>query len=136
MSAQTFDKLGNDSQLVWICNKCIFPNFSTTFLLNEVDFTSEISFGPLSAGSSTSSDAFVYIKPHQANRVHSGTSTPTKKLRVLSLNCNSIKGAKKQAEFCALADLYDPDLILGCESKIDSSVPTYSVFPERYEVFK
>ena len=57
------------------------------------------------------------------------------KLKVLSLNCNSIKSVNKQAEFPALLDLHKPD-VLGCESKIDPSIPTYSVFSDRYEVFR
>lgn len=53
-----------------------------------------------------------------------------------SLNCNSIKSANKQAEFLALLDLFQPDVLLGCESKIDPKIPTYSVFSDRYKVFR
>ena len=33
-------------------------------------------------------------------------------------------------------DLHEPDIVLGCESKIDSTIPTYSIFPDTYEIFR
>ena len=59
-----------------------------------------------------------------------------RKLKALSRNCNSVKSVNKQAEFLALLDLHQTDIVLGCESKIDSSIPTYLVFPNTYEVFR
>ena len=48
------------------------------------------------------------------------------------MNCNSIKGNTKNCEFRALLHQYDPHVILGCESKIDNTFPTYNLFPSRY----
>ena len=43
----------NDSKLVWICNICAFPNFSTTFLLNNIlDITDDNSFASLNSNHS------------------------------------------------------------------------------------
>ena len=49
---------------------------------------------------------------------------------------NSIKSPTKKAEFRALIDLHKPDIVLGCESKLDSTIPTYSVFPSTYDIFR
>ena len=49
---------------------------------------------------------------------------------------NSIKSPTKKAEFQALIDLHKPDIVLGCESKLDSTIPTYSVFPSTYDIFR
>ena len=45
------------------------------------------------------------------------------------MNCNSIKGKQKNCEFHALIDQHQPDIILGCESKIDNTFATDSLFP-------
>ena len=120
---------------------CI-PNFSTTFLLdNQSVFGSESSFASLKQCTSINSPAEL----NPLGSLHASSSTiktnhrtyqRRRKLKVLSLNYNSIKSVNKQAEFLALLDLHQPDVVLGCESKIDSSISTYSVFPDRYEVFR
>ena len=48
------------------------------------------------------------------------------------MNSNSIKGNIKNCEFRALINLHDPHVIRGCESKIDSTYPTYRLFPGHY----
>ena len=55
---------------------------------------------------------------------------------ITSLNCNSLKSTKKQAEFSSLIDLHNPAVILGCESKIDREIASYDAFPEDFEVFR
>ena len=55
---------------------------------------------------------------------------------MLSLNCNGLKSSNKQAEFFALTDLHQPDIIVGCESKIDPTMPSGSIFRDRFEVFR
>ena len=54
----------------------------------------------------------------------------------MSLNCNSLKSVEKQAEFYSLIELHEPNIILGCESKLDQSIASYSVFPPNFEVFR
>ena len=53
-------------------------------------------------------------------------------IKILSMNCNRIKGITKNCEFRALLHQYGPHVILGCESKIDNTFPTYSLFPSHY----
>ena len=52
------------------------------------------------------------------------------------INCNGLKSTEKQAVFRGALDQHDPDLVFGCESKIDSSIATYSIFPDTYEVYR
>ena len=52
------------------------------------------------------------------------------------INCNGLKGASRHIEFQALLDLHQPDIVLGCESKLDKDIPTYSVFPQNFTVFR
>ena len=57
-------------------------------------------------------------------------------MKVISLYCNGIKGLTKKAEFQALIHLHKPFIVLGCESKLDSTIPTYSVYPSTYDIFR
>ncbi|XP_068723904.1 uncharacterized protein [Montipora capricornis] len=52
------------------------------------------------------------------------------------INCNGLKGPSRFSEFQVLLDFHKPDIIFGCESKLDCEVPTYSVFPPTYSVLR
>ena len=52
------------------------------------------------------------------------------------INCNSLKSTAKQAAFRSTVEQHRPDIIMGCESKIDVSMPTYSLFSDNYTVYR
>ena len=52
------------------------------------------------------------------------------------INCNCLKGPSRFSELQILLDFHKPNIILGCESKLDCEVPTYSFFPPIYSVFR
>ena len=52
------------------------------------------------------------------------------------INCNCLKGPSLFSEFQILLDFHKPNIILGCESKLDCEVPTYSFFPPTHSVFR
>lgn len=58
----------------------------------------------------------------------------------MSLNCNGLKGSAKglrlRSEFQSHIELHHPDIILECESELDADIPTYSIFPESYNIFR
>lgn len=138
LSTKSYADHCNDSNLVWICNLCTFPNFSTSFLLQSSNLEDENSFSSLAENSNLSEiGSPLFVSSPRGSKIHSDQPIfKKKKLKVLSLNCNGIKSMKKKADFHAIAELHNPDIIIGCESKIDSSVSTQSVFPENYEVFR
>ena len=73
------------------------------------------------------------VNPSQGQPPEKGTSL----LRILSLNCSSIEGNIKNCEFRALINQHDPYVILGRESKIDGTFPTYSLLRSHYtEVYR
>ena len=53
-----------------------------------------------------------------------------RRLKFLSMNCNGLKSNSKKVTFNSMIDLHQPDVTLGCETKIDPSVPIYSIFPD------
>ena len=73
---------------------------------------------------------------HSSSPIARSPKQKRRKLKVISLNCNGIKSPTKKAEFQALIDQHKPDIVVGCESKLDSTMPTYFVFPSTYEIFR
>ena len=59
-----------------------------------------------------------------------------KAIKCMAINCNGLKSSEKQAIFRGSLEQHDPDLVFGCESKIDGSIATYSIFPDNYEVYR
>ena len=57
-------------------------------------------------------------------------------LKGMIINCNCLKGPSRFSKFQILLDFHKPNIILGCESKLDCEVPTYSFFPPIYSVFR
>ena len=62
--------------------------------------------------------------------------TKSRNLKAMQINCDGLKGIRKRHKFEAEIELHQPDIIFGCESKLDSSIPTYSIFPDNYTVFR
>ena len=124
----------------WICYKSGFPNFYLSISQTlSVDTTN--SFSLLSDIHSTNGEA---------ENMHPKTLTPTKHttsnrktptienwkhgLKAMIINCNSTKSTTKQAAFWATIDQHQPEIILGCESKLDNNMATYELFPDNCTV--
>ena len=118
--------------LTFICPQCNLPTFlqNISSTLNVGLQCSTNIFEMLStSGSSTSTYSLPSINsPQQFRPAPNATSSPKQKprnlrqiantLRVMSVNCNSIKSLDKRSELSALIDLHNPHIILGQESKI------------------
>ena len=66
----------------------------------------------------------------------SGHIKDNSSLKGMIVNCNGLKSPSRFSEFQVLLDFHKPDIIFGCESKLDCEVPTYSVFPPTYSVLR
>ena len=62
-------------------------------------------------------------------------SSKVKKVKIMIMNCNGVKGPSKQAAFLATLDIHRSDIVLGCESKLCNSMCSYEFFPKNYTVF-
>ena len=58
------------------------------------------------------------------------------KLKVLNLNCNSIRSQNKSGLFKAKVEDEKPHIIIATESKLDDSIRNSEVFPSDYEIFR
>ncbi|XP_072033764.1 uncharacterized protein [Amphiura filiformis] len=59
---------------------------------------------------------------------------PVKEIKILNLNFQSLKN--KQAEFQVLLETEKPDVIIGSETWLNSSVNSCELFPSEYTVFR
>ena len=64
-----------------------------------------------------------------------GKSNPNILLKVLSLNCFSIRSLSKRGKLAALINEHNVNIVIGCESHIDESFATSEVFPSNLTVF-
>jgi exonuclease III len=52
------------------------------------------------------------------------------------LNCNSVKSTVKVSQLQATINSTNPDILFLVETKLDSSIPTYSFLPINYEAIR
>ena len=63
--------------------------------------------------------------------------SPTKgRIKILLINCRSIKSKTKQRQFNTLLSTEQPDIVLGTESHLDNSFKNAEIFPSTYEVIR
>jgi len=137
----THEQLKHNSVL-WFCSCCCLPNYSRCL------FSSNI----------TTSNKFSTLEslPHSSNHTHSiqhqnptfapnpaNTSTPDLanakikcKLKTMLINCNSVKSTVKVYQLQATIHSPNPDILFLMETKLDSSIPTYSFLPTNYEAIR
>ncbi|XP_072036924.1 uncharacterized protein [Amphiura filiformis] len=64
------------------------------------------------------------------------TKNNSKKLKAMLVNCDGLHWSKRKADFHARVNDLAPDLIFGCESKLSPDMPTYSIFPDNYNIIR
>ena len=145
MSTQTYENHGLESHLVWICSKCMFSNFSTSFFTNNniSNFNSKNTFASLDSTPTCSQDSAAdAFKPHMTSspKIDHVTPTPLKdevdRLKIFSININSIPGKLNNLQ--GFIDVQHPDIIAIQETKIDPGVTTAELFPRElgFSIFR
>ena len=61
---------------------------------------------------------------------------PSRNLKILSLNVNSLKSNTKKSEFKHMIDTVKPNIVAGCESKLDAGIHNKEVFPDCFTVYR
>ena len=139
----------DNSNTSWNCLKCGLPNFSNTFF-NQIipsspsaNFFSVQSCNSLGEPFATSSPKTIHshssLYHHNATTYHGyhtnrKCKTVNRPLRIISLNCQSMK---KKPELDLLLDTTKPDVIIGTETWLDSSISSSEYFPaNRYTVYR
>ena len=65
-----------------------------------------------------------------------GKHKKTIKLEGMIINCNGLNSSLCSTEFQVLLELHNPDFVLGTESKLQNDIPSSSIFPSNYTVFR
>ena len=136
----------------WECVQCGLPNFSTS-LFDSTIFDLTNTFESLNSpccdtsglNLSFSAPTATSSPKGQAPQNTSGTDSakncsahPTARtdipLRILVMNCRSVVNKKPQIE--SIVDAAKPDIVIGCESWLNSSHTSTSIFPEGYVAYR
>ena len=131
MSDVIYNALKNIS---WECCNCGLPKFSTS-LFNTSIFETANSFSYLNESNAESEISF----NHQT-----ATSSPSKvetkrndvPLRVLIINCQSIKTPGKHAELANIIESTQADIVIGIESWLKPSIKSQEVFSIRLQLLQ
>ena len=127
---------------IWICNQCDVHNFTTSLLNNHLNSPSLLSNSFSVLDNQSSSPA---TPSRNSNTVFVSNPIPKPKpkrvrtkrrLKGMIINCNGLKSTTRFTEFQTLLNLHNPDIVLGTESKLHNDIPTYSVFPSNYTVYR
>ena len=57
-------------------------------------------------------------------------------LKVISLNCCSLRSLEKRARLQAIVEEHKPDIIIGCETHLDESYSSAEVFPRNFAIIR
>jgi hypothetical protein len=126
VTKEEYKKFQNISSLVFECPKCNLFTFTDSFFLDReeqlINFSN--SFQSLS---DTTQDNDI------APEIHRKSKTPHhNRLRIININCRSLRSQTKQIELQDIIETHDPDIILGCESHLDPQISSSEVFPEQF----
>ena len=140
-----YERLSNHPSMSWICN-CGFPNYTSDLFYTHFKVDTTNSFSVLAEPYPEVFSNYPNSTGVPHDFIPSQTSSPTKpkplrrtkvrKLKGMQINCNGLKGDDSKLDFQAAVEQHNPDIIFGCESKLDEGIPTYSVFTENYEVYR
>ena len=139
--------------LTFICPQCNLSTFlqHISSILNLHSSTNRFDILSTSGSSTSLPSTSTYSlpsinSPQQFRPAPNATSSPKQKpgnltqiankVRVMSVNCNSIQSLDKRSELSALIDLHNPHIILGQESKIGPVHQSSEIFPQNYTSFR
>lgn len=137
ISPEVYASLANLS-CTWLCPQCGLPNFSDSLLDTSLDSLSSSNyFDPLNGSNSEVSPSQPSPNyksnndnntSHRDKRNSKQNKTKQRKLSCLVINCRSLKN--KVADIAAVIDEYKPDIILGNESWLNSTIASSEIFPD------
>ena len=119
IAENTYHSLCLESSFSWTCLICSENNFSHSTNSTLTSITSENQFCVLESENSPPP-----VRPMKKSSAHGKTK---KLLKVININCQSI--VNKRAEFYALLDYHDPDIVIGTESWLSAKHLNSEFFP-------
>ena len=139
-----YSTLLNFTSFIWVCTDCGYSNYShRTPSLNPI-LSCTNSYSILTNCSDDDNDLpnnHFFTSTPSKNKTYINKAPPifsskVKKVQIMIMNCNGVKGPSKQAAFLAALDIHRPDIVLGCESKLCNSMCSYEFFPKNYTLLR
>ena len=130
MNNLVYDALA-DSFCMWICCDCGLPSFSSSFFDSSSEVQTSNFFLPLNK------DSFANCTSSGPNN---STLRKTRKCRlprvkVLTINCRSLRSEYKRCEFISIIDSYQPDIINVTETHLSNESSSAKLNVPGYEIF-
>eukprot|EP00057_Strongylocentrotus_purpuratus_P010608 XP_011665082.1 PREDICTED: uncharacterized protein LOC105438667 [Strongylocentrotus purpuratus] len=143
----SYDILTKKSRsFAWVCCQCSSTNIGSSSSLQGLNLSQSNRFSPLHHESSDE-ETLPSINPLTSTptsspggcrqpRFHPPSRNRKKAFKVMVVNCNGLKGNAKKSSFHAAIAHHTPDFVFGCESKLDDSLSSYSIFPSNYSIYR
>ena len=115
----------------WICPNCGLPNLSDSFFDDSISAHQNL-YDSLNVTCSSSDDGNLSKDSSiDGNYDQRTTSRQNHKrpLRVLTMNCRSVKSLRKRSQLYAILETEKPDILFATESHIDSNTTDAEIFP-------
>ena len=159
MTTQEYDRLTDNENLTWYCNKCDRPNHSTSLFASALADESTNTYSTMSESvSRANSDSYSSIEMPSFDESTIGqpmaTSSPSQpvadtgvtitikdphlkrktgskdNIKILVVNCQSLKNKKEQ--LTTIIQSADPDILMITETWLHPNIKKKEIFPDYY----
>ena len=132
ISTSEYKELVAGKSCAIVCNRCTLPTFTDSFYEDLQNHSDQNSFHSLdlSHDETTQSEH----EPMRDNSSGPQTNLIKEKLKIMTINCRSLRSKEKQALLKAVIDDEKPNIICGQETHLDRNFQNSEVFPDDYNI--
>ncbi|VDI02709.1 Hypothetical predicted protein [Mytilus galloprovincialis] len=130
-----YQQFQKNKHLSWECPNCLLPNVTDSFFLADDIDISHNSFQSLSDINTDEEEETI----NSANQEHQSKYTKSKgsTIRLLNMNCRSLRSESKRQQFISMIDLYKPHIIHATETHLDKQISSSEILdPEFYDIYR
>ncbi|CAC5409269.1 unnamed protein product [Mytilus coruscus] len=125
-----------NTALRWDCIVCDSPNYNS-LCYGSTSIQTENSFSPLENTLNNSTETQNRKPLHSSTPKRNNVKEkhkPFTPLRILNVNCQSIRNKQHQVE--NIIDSTKPDVIIATETWLDQSITNSQIFPQEYNIYR
>ena len=132
ISKEDYKRFETINSLVFECPSCRLLTFTDSFFISdhEQSYESTNSFHMLTESDTSAEDSAENIT--NLPNYHSSTKNPGK-IRILTVNCRSLMSDKKRIDLHNLIETHKPNIIIGTESHLDSTIVAVRSFQTTFK---
>ena len=139
MNIHSYEEL-NHTGVLWICYAYGLPNYSLGHLFTDNSIELSNSFHSLASLNDeneqlgTPKAASSPLTKHKGKTTHKTNKVRPRSLRLLVINCQSIKAKRESLATCI--DTHQPHIVIGTESWLDNTIFNSEIFPANFTAFR